>query len=129
MKTATAILLRRRAAGAKARARGEALELMALAYLRSAGCLVERIATPTVVRGGKALHTAKVLADIVGLAQGGQGLLCECKNVGGRPRPSDFRPHQRKALLDWKAKGGVALVAYIENGQLIVSDVRQVLEK
>lgn len=97
---------------------GEQLEELALSTLRGEGCLVERIATPVRVIGGRRVQTAKVFGDLVGLNQLGKGLLVECKNRGRKPRPSDFRPHQKATLIDWHRRGGVALVAYLDAGRL-----------
>ena len=98
--------------------RGEALEVYALAHLRAQGCMVERIATPFRMVRGKPMRIAKVFADIIGLNQHGKGLLVECKNYSRMPRPSDFQPHQKKTLKEWAERGGVALVAWIEGGEL-----------
>lgn len=107
--------------------RGEACELAALMQLRAWGCLVDRIATPIRMVRGKPMRTAKVFADIVGINAIGKGLLCECKNYGRKPRPSDFRPHQVETLRKWAAHGGVALVAWIESGQVKITDAGEIL--
>jgi hypothetical protein len=98
--------------------RGEALELLVLQRLRAQGCLVERIATPFRMVRGKPMRTTKVFGDLIGLNADGKGLLVECKNYGRQPRPRDFRPHQKKVLLEWAKMGGVSIVAWIEAGEL-----------
>jgi Holliday junction resolvase len=117
---------------AKAKAsqrRGEALEVYVLARLRGMGCMVERIATPVRMVRGRPMRTAKVFADIIGLNQDGRGLLVECKNYGRKPRPSDFRPHQRDTLTEWARRGGVAAVAWIEDGAFKLYPAEYILGK
>lgn len=110
----------RRAAGARARALGEALEIAAKLEATAQGALVQRIATPCRVVRGRKVHTAKVVGDLVGCTVDGRALLIECKahtdskGHPRRPRPSDFEKHQIEALRQWHRRGGLALVAYFD---------------
>lgn len=106
--------------GAQAKAMGEALELATRAELEATrGCLLQRIATPTAMRGGRRRFTARVMGDLIGCTADGQAVLVECKHrtEGGRilrPTPSDFEPHQVEALRQWHRRGGLALVAFFD---------------
>ena len=127
-KPTTPASIARRLAGLKAKRLGEALETLTINRLRAAGCLCFPIATPTKVIGGKAIRTATVAGDIMGITRDGRPLLVEVKAHadGHRPTLSDFREGQRFALSVWADRKGKVIVAWRNAaGELHLDDLRQ----
>lgn len=117
-------------AGRRARALGDRCEQLALVQLTHEGARMQRIATPCVVVGGRKRYTAKVVGDLVGVWPGGRAVIVECKAhaSGRKPRPSDFRPHQREELSAWHAAGALVLVAWLEaNSSLSLRPLAEVI--
>ena len=109
---------------------GAAFEALVAATLRHQGAIVQPITTPSVMRAGRRVPTSQVIGDLVGCTADGKALLVECKaRAGGRkPRPSDFKPHQRAILSRWAKQGGTALVAGLNaNGKVLFWTASEIL--
>lgn len=108
--------------GRRNRAAGEAVEDYAADLLRRLGlAMIERVHTPwKVVRGkGGAIKHAFPVEKVSGdfravLPSTGQSVLVEVKSRAQQLCWSDFRPHQREALTDHDAAGGLSLVVWHE---------------
>lgn len=91
-------------------------ESTARASLRRLGVRVtHRIATD-VSHGGRggSFYRSRVPGDLFGLTYEGRGVLAEVKSrATGRLGVHDLLAHQRAALAEWAAAGGVALVILV----------------
>ncbi len=106
---------------------GYSSEEAAAAQLRAMGFrMVEPIQTGwRVVRDRqgrivRAFPLEKVSGDIRAVAPGGRSVLVEVKERDRNLRWSDFEPHQRQALDEHAALGGLSLVVWLYQGQFYV---------
>ena len=106
---------------------GYSSEKAAAAQLRAMGFrMVEPIQTGWRVvrdRHGRIINAfplEKVSGDIRAVAPGGRSVLVEVKERNRNLRWSDFQPHQREALDEHAALGGLSLVAWLYRGHFYV---------
>ncbi len=106
---------------------GYSSEEAAAAQLRAMGFrMVEPIQTGWRVvrdRHGRIVNAfplEKVSGDIRAVAPGGRSVLVEVKERDRNLRWSDFQPHQREALDEHAALGGLSLVVWLHRGHFYV---------
>ena len=106
---------------------GYSSEEAAAAQLRALGFrMVEPIQTGWRVvrdRHGRIIRAyplEKVSGDIRAVAPGGKSVLVEVKARDRNLRWSDFQPHQRQALDEHAALGGLSLVVWLHQGDFYV---------
>lgn len=97
-----------------ARAKGDQLERLIYGQCVRMGWFVQRIATPS--RAGR--YVSAVVGDLIGCDHRGVGVLIECKyRATGKPVRSDLKPHQHAALMQFIELGGLAYVAWMQDGR------------